>query len=129
MVELKARCLCGSVRIVCRGDVRVVGHCHCESCRRATSSPITTFFTMAKSDVTMSGDSLRQIESSPGVHRSFCGHCGSPLAYEANKRPEEIDLYVASLEEGYALEVQEHWHWEERVSWLHVQDDLPKKEG
>ncbi|MCL6708415.1 GFA family protein [Pseudomonas sp. R2.Fl] len=128
MVELKARCLCGDVRIVCDGEILSSGHCHCESCRRTTSAAVASFFVMRKEDVAISGGSLRSFESSPGVRRSFCGRCGSPVAYEGFKRPDQIDLYVASLEEGYAVEVKEHWFWGERVSWLHVEDDLPKSE-
>lgn len=128
-MALSGHCLCGAVRFSTRGLVRSAGHCHCESCRRATSSPITTFFTVPRDGTELSGESLRFFASSPGVRRGFCGTCGSPMSFETERRPEEIDLYVASLDAGLSVPVREHWHWDERVDWLHVQDDLPKSEG
>lgn len=126
MPELTGRCMCGSVRFTVRGEVLASGHCHCESCRRITSSPLTTFFTARRGEVEIAGATLRHYASSPGVSRGFCDRCGSPMSYESERRPDEIDLYVASLTPGLAVNIREHWHWAERVDWLHVVDDLPK---
>jgi hypothetical protein len=105
------------------------GHCHCESCRRATSSPITTFFVVRRSDVAFTGETFRHYPSSPGVSRGFCGRCGSPMSYETERRPDQIDLYMASLDAGQSVPIREHWHWEEHLVWLNVVDDLPRHEG
>jgi len=51
------------------------------------------------------------------------------MSFETEERPEEIDFFVASLCDGLSVPVGEHWHWEERVDWLTVADDLPKGEG
>ena len=126
---LSGHCLCGGVRFRTPGPVRSSGHCHCESCRRAASSPITTFMTVARDSATLEGESLRFYASSPGVRRGFCGNCGSPMSFETNRRPDDIDFYVASLDEGLSIPIREHWHWDERVDWLQVVDDLPKSEG
>ena len=126
MQNQTGRCLCGAVRFRFSGEVLASGHCHCESCRRATSSPVTTFFTVAKQGIAFSGDDYRFYASSPSVRRGFCGRCGSPLSYENEQRPEEMDIYVASLDPGGDFDIKEHWHWAERVSWLHCDDDLPK---
>lgn len=128
-MAFSGHCLCGDVRFRTAGLVRTSGHCHCESCRRATSSPVTTFFTVPREGTELAGESLRYYASSPGVRRGFCGNCGSPMSFETERRPEDIDLYVASLDTGLSLPIREHWHWEERVDWLHVDDDLPKSEG
>ena len=37
------RCLCGDIRYEYRGAPLKILHCHCESCRRHTSSPVATF--------------------------------------------------------------------------------------
>ena len=37
------RCLCGDIRYEYRGTPVKILHCHCESCRRHTSSPVATF--------------------------------------------------------------------------------------
>jgi hypothetical protein len=127
-MELSGHCLCGGVRYRTSRFLRA-GHCHCESCRRATSSPLTTFFTVLREGTEFGGESLRHYASSPGVRRGFCGTCGSPMSFETEERPEEIDFFVASLSDGLSVPVGEHWHWEERVDWLTVADDLPKGEG
>ncbi|THV13622.1 GFA family protein [Rhizobium rhizophilum] len=126
---LSGHCFCGGVRFRTSGFVRTSGHCHCESCRRATSSPVTTFFTVPREGTDLAGESLRYYASSPGVRRGFCGNCGSPMSFETERRPDDIDLYVASLDEGLSVPIREHWHWDERVDWLHVADDLPKSKG
>ncbi|PYB71342.1 GFA family protein [Rhizobium wuzhouense] len=126
---LSGHCLCGGVRFTARGLVRASGHCHCESCRRATSSPITTFFTVPREGTELTGESLRFYASSPGVRRGFCATCGAPMSFETERRPGDIDLYVASLDAGLSIPIREHWHWDERVDWLHVDDGLPKSGG
>ena len=127
-MNLTGRCLCRSLTFDVTGDILRTGHCHCESCRRATSSPVTTFFCVATADVAFRGDTLRHYASSPGVRRGFCNGCGSPMSFETDGRPGEIDLYVASLDDATGVEITQHWYWNERVSWLHCEDDLPKRE-
>lgn len=67
--------------------------------------------------------------SSPGVRRRFCGTCGSPVAFEADHYPGEIHFYAALLDDHADFAPQQHVHWEERVDWLHLSDDLTKTEG
>ncbi|WLS08064.1 GFA family protein [Shinella sumterensis] len=127
-MNLTGHCLCRSLAFEVTGDILRTGHCHCESCRRATSSPVTTFFCVATADVAFRGDTLRHYASSPGVRRGFCNGCGSPMSFETEGRPGEIDLYVAALEDATGVEITQHWYWNERVSWLRCEDDLPKRE-
>ena len=42
------RCLCGAIRYEYYGEPTLITHCHCESCRRQTSSPMTTFIIVPK---------------------------------------------------------------------------------
>lgn len=127
-MNLTGHCLCRSLAFEVTGDILRTGHCHCESCRRATSSPVTTFFCVATADVAFRGDTLRHYASSPGVRRGFCNGCGSPMSFETEGRSGEIDLYVAALEDATGVEITQHWYWNERVSWLRCEDDLPKRE-
>lgn len=50
------------------------------------------------------------------------------MSFETEGRPGEIDLYVAALEDATGVEITQHWYWNERVSWLRCEDDLPKRE-
>lgn len=40
---MTGRCLCRAIRYECTGEPILIAHCHCKSCRRQTSSPVTTF--------------------------------------------------------------------------------------
>lgn len=125
MSILRGHCLCRAIRFEIEGAPSWCGHCHCESCRRSTSSPITTFVTLRRELVQISGTPA-VYESSPGVKRSFCGTCGSPISFETNTRPNEIDLYAASLVHPEAVTPESHVHHAERVSWMNLDDDLPR---
>ena len=131
---LSGHCLCGGVRFRTTGLVRASGHCHCESCRRAASSPVTTFFTVPRKGTELSGESLRYYASSPGVRRGFCGNCGSPMSFETERRPEDIDLYVASLDDGLSVRELQDFTREKLAQHefpriVEFVDELPKSEG
>ncbi|WP_119166875.1 GFA family protein [Algihabitans albus] len=129
MQRKTGRCLCGAVRFAYSGSEIWCGHCHCESCRRATSSLMTTFVGLPRSAVTFSGAAPRVYLSSPGVRRLFCGTCGSPLAYQSDRWPDEIHLYAASLSGPEEVTPQFHAHFQEHLPWLELADPLPHNAG
>lgn len=122
----KGRCLCGAVRYEYDGDPVMIAHCHCESCRRATSSPVATFVLVRRDAVRFTGAAPVAFQSSPGVVRSFCGTCGSPISYHTDRRPEILDLYAGTLEQPNGLGVRFHVHTGEQLDWFEVLDDLPR---
>ena len=123
------RCLCGAVTFRFEGTPRWQGHCHCESCRKGCSAPMTSFIGVADGAGTWTGKTPRMYESSPGVRRYFCPTCGSQMAYEADKFPGEIHFYAASLDDPAAYAPTFHVFAEEAVPWLEVEDNLPRYKG
>lgn len=120
------QCLCGGIKFEAAGKPRWVAYCHCASCRRHTASPITCFVNFRTEDVRFSGTPATY-ESSPGVTRSFCRNCGTPIAYQTAKRSDEIDIYVNVFDEPERYPPDSHVFYAEHVPWLDVHDDLPRK--
>ena len=125
----KGHCLCGQVTYEYRGPRKWAGHCHCESCRRNCSAPVAAFFGVDRNDFQWTGARPAVYESSPGVRRLFCGRCGSPMAFESDRFPEEIHLYAASLDDPAAYVPQSHVHCAEQLPWFDVRDELPRHPG
>lgn len=120
-------CLCGACRFELSAPPRWVGHCHCESCRRATASPFTTWMGQADGTWRFVGDQPVTYASSPGTERGFCGRCGTPLFYRSQRFPGETHFYAALLDDPGAVQPQAHYHSAERLAWVHLADDLPRK--
>lgn len=124
--DLTGRCLCGAVTWRTPGPVLWAGHCHCSSCRRATSAPFTSFFGVARDSVTWQGD-LSTLESSGGtVWRKFCPQCGTQMTYQSTRWPDETHLYAATLDDPAQFEPKAHFHYSEKLPWVKIGDDLPK---
>ncbi len=123
------RCLCGDITFEFSGEPNWVAHCHCESCRRNTSSPVTTFLGVPYTCFRYTSGTPSVYRSSPGVRRSFCGSCGSPVAFESEEFPEEIHLYVAALTDPEEFVPRGHVHTGEQLSWFEVDDNLPRFEA
>ena len=119
-------CLCGALRFAARGKPLWVAHCHCRSCRRNTGSAFATFVGYKQGQVRIVKGALQSYASSPGVVRSFCGTCGTPLSYAAERYPGEIHLYVSTLDRPEAFEPGAHVHVGEQLPWLHLDDGLPR---
>ena len=121
----KGHCLCGQLRFEAAGEPQWVAYCHCASCRRHTASPVACFVNFRSKKVNVSGDRTLY-ESSPGITRSHCGICGTPLAFETAQRPGEIDLYLNAFDHPESLPPQEHSFFEEHIPWFDTRNDLPR---
>jgi hypothetical protein len=120
-------CLCGAVRFTFDpAGVLWRGHCHCESCRRATSSPFTSWLTVRNSAWRWTGSAPEIYRSSIAARRYFCPTCGSPMASATTQRPNETDFYAASLENPADFAPESHAHFAEKLPWVHLSDKLPR---
>jgi hypothetical protein len=119
-------CLCGAVRFEAEGEPLSTSLCHCESCRRHSGGVAAPFATFRKGAVWWSGAERVRYRSSPPVVRSFCGRCGSPLAYEHDGSAEEIDLYLGVFDDPAHFPVRMHVHYGERVGWFDTTDRTPR---
>ncbi len=105
-----------------------VAHCHCHSCRRNTGSALATFVGIAREGFRYTQGTPGTYASSPGVTRSFCAACGTPLAYEAERFPGEIHLYISTLDNPEDFEPRSHVFFTEKIPWFDTADHLPRFE-
>ena len=120
------RCLCGAVTWATQADALWSGHCHCDSCRRATSAPMISFFGVPRDSVTWTGTLAENKTSGGTVTRQFCAACGTQMTYQADIWPDETHLYAATMDDPSQFKPQAHFHYAERLPWLVIDDDLPK---
>ena len=128
-IQATGRCLCGNIRFQVQGDPIWIAHCHCQSCRRNTGSAVATFIGYHPERVIYEVDNRQFYESSPGVRRGFCGKCGTPMSYEADKYPDELHLYVSTMDEPNQFVPEYHVFHAEHIPWFEVADDLPRYDG
>lgn len=79
MGELKGQCMCGAVTVTATRAELVVRACHCDMCRRWTSSMYMSVPTKSGS-ITITGPA-KTFRSSDWAERGFCDTCGSALWY------------------------------------------------
>jgi hypothetical protein len=123
------RCLCGDLRYQFEGDPLWQSYCHCESCRRHTSSPVAAFIGLDVRLFRYTHGTPATFASSPDAKRGFCGRCGSPMSFEGAKWPGEIHIYVGTLSDPAAFVPTAHFHTSEQLPWFHIADGLPRNLG
>jgi hypothetical protein len=99
MNEARGGCLCGAIRYQVTGAPSSSIICHCRTCRKASGAPSVGWLTFDRAHFTVLAGLPRCFVSSPGVERTFCATCGTPLTYANEKTPEEIDVTTVSLDE------------------------------
>lgn len=125
--ETTGRCQCGACGFAFVGAPAWVGHCHCESCRRAASAPFTTYVGVSHGAWRWTGATPTVWESSPGQRWHRCPTCGSLMAYASEKSALAHEIhFMRALIEAPGLTPTERYHWDERVDWAPVSDDLRK---
>lgn len=118
-------CLCGTVRYRVRGEPVRVTHCHCLDCRRSSGAAFVTWAEFALADFVFSMGEPAQNSSAPGVLRTFCRRCGTPLTY-LREGGETIDVTVCSMDDPTAVSPQDHIWTVRQLPWVRLDDALPR---
>ncbi|SDE33017.1 GFA family protein [Ruegeria marina] len=120
MTELHGQCMCGAVTVSATATRDALSACHCDMCRRWTSSMLITF--QAEPGYAALGP-IQVYQSSDWAERAFCGQCGSALWYRitapgqmhgqthmaaglfenAGGNALKLELYIDKKPEGYAF--------------------------
>lgn len=114
-------CLCGAVRYRINGPLKAFTHCHCRKCQKAHGAAFATYASAPASRVEIDAepDVLQGFESSPGVTRTFCGRCGSPLFWSDARGTfaDWISIAVGTLDSPVQPEKQRQSCVETKVGW------------
>ena len=113
-------CRCGAVRYRAEGKPRWVAHCHCADCRKQTSAGYATWLGYEKSTVAWSKGAPKPFESSPGTHRGFCAHCGTPLFFTSPRWADEIHILAGTLDDPQSIAPRAHTYLIDAVPWAHI---------
>lgn len=124
MSSRSGHCLCKAVRFQTTGEPKWVAFCHCESCRRATSSPVAAYVSFRVDQVAFIGEAPATFRSSPGVERAFCGRCGSPIWYRNDDLAGDVHLFLASFEDDWNWQPEKHDFYSEHLPWMTRGDSL-----
>ncbi|HJT99023.1 MAG TPA: GFA family protein, partial [Rhodanobacteraceae bacterium] len=63
--------------------------------------------------------------SSPHIERTFCGDCGTSLAYCSERRPDVVDILTATLDAPEAYPPDREIWLGEKIPWDLVDASLP----
>jgi hypothetical protein len=121
-------CLCGAVRYRLTGPPIIAGSCHCRTCRKASSAPELPFAQFPSAVFTLTKGYPATYRSSAPVTRSFCRHCGSPLTYRHDAKPDFLDVMICSLDDPDAIAPTFHVWTSHKPRWAMIADDLPAHE-
>lgn len=118
-------CGCGAVRFTARAEPTWRSYCHCADCRKATGAPVAAFVGFAEEAVTFTGEARHSFRNGP-IERSFCGRCGSPLDYRDENLPGEIYVHLGVMDEPERFAPTLHAFESQRLSYLKIDDGLPR---
>lgn len=121
-------CLCGGVRYQIEGEVSELIACHCSRCRKATGTAFATVLLTPVAGLRLlQGESLiREFESSPGVFRVFCSHCGSPLYSRRPSQPDVVKVRAGTLDTPLPGKIAQHIYVASKATWYELCDSAPR---
>lgn len=115
--NISGRCLCGAVTVQAQMSEPVLRACHCDMCRRHTSSMFMSLGADPES-IVIDGPA-KSYRSSDWAERGFCEVCGSTLWYgtvhdgarnlaaglfdDAAGAKMKVEFFVDGIPQGYAL--------------------------
>lgn len=122
----RGRCFCGSTSWEYQGDPTWSCYCHCDDCRRNCAAPVVGWLGVPMDRFRWTGQTVKTLESSKRVFRHFCPDCGTPMGFEADHYPGDMQLYAATMDQPEAFAPEFHVFWDSKLPWLPIKDDLPK---
>jgi hypothetical protein len=122
-------CLCRSVQYQILDDIIGMGYCHCHNCQKFTGSAFNPAIWIAYRQLVWQRgeESLSKYESTPGIFRYFCKHCGSSLATVAPEH-DLASVCAGTLDADPGIKPAVHIHTASRAPWYDILDDLQQHE-
>lgn len=108
---------------------KTVTYCHCTDCRRITGAPVAAFAAFDENAVSLKPASEKSVTVNPGVTRTFCENCGTPLTGRYDYLPGTIYIALGILDQAEQLAPELHDHESNRLSWLNIVDDCKRCPG
>ena len=87
---------------------------------------MVAWVTFARAGFVLTGDEPVRYRSSPGVVRSFCGRCGTPVCYARDDEPETLDVTTISLDRADELPPADHTWVGDSLAWIQSIEALPR---
>lgn len=127
----KGSCLCGAVGYEITGSLGPIVLCHCSRCRKANGSAFGAVSPVAAADfrIVKGQESLRSYRTDAGVHRVFCGNCGSPIIGKRDSAPETVRVRIGTLDTPVETKISAHIYVGSKAEWYEILDDLPQHEA
>lgn len=122
---MQGGCFCGSIRYAAEDLPFHETNCHCSICRRTSGAPFVAWFSVPKARFRLLAGEPKRFRSSAKATRSFCSSCGTPLTFELDDFPGEIDVTLCSLDNPEAVLPKDHTWTRSSLSWIKLADGLP----
>ena len=121
-------CLCGGITYRIDGELSDFGYCHCRSCRKASGTAYAANSGVDRANVSLSDSRsyLREYESSPGMIRTFCSNCGSPIFAYRTVSPGIIRIRLGTLDTPIDKRAKAHTFVSHKASWDNIEGELPQ---
>ena len=124
--SVQGGCFCGAVRYEAQATALLGSMvCHCRTCRRVAGAPAVAWVTFSAQRFRFTQGQPAAFNSSPGVRRTFCPACGTPLTYALVAAPSELDVTTCSLDHPEAFPPTHHSWLSHNLPWLRFGDGLP----
>jgi hypothetical protein len=119
-------CLCGAVRFEVAAEPTASGYCHCRICQRSTGAPLLAWISFPLDAMRYtSGQPKRYLSSAQGT-REFCAECGTQIAFRQIDGGTTAEINTGAMDDPDAYPPREHIWCESALTWLNIQDDLPR---
>ena len=119
---------CGGVSMNASSVMDFAVYCHCDDCRRATGAPVLASVGIERAAVTWVNDATLARHTIDTATRLFCRECGSPIAQEHESKNDITFFNTGFMDNPEAYPPQYHTFAGQQLSWLALNDDLPKVE-
>ncbi len=103
--------------------------CHCSDCKRWTGSPAPAFAAFENNALSFTPERAAPVVTNTGVARWNCIKCGSPIAATFDYLPDQTYVPLGLIDQADSLPAQVHCHAEQRLPWLHIDDDIERLNG
>jgi hypothetical protein len=125
-IAITGGCLCRAIRYRAEAEPQARSLCHCRTCRLAAGAPSLAWTIFSAASFAFTAGTPVRFQSSAGIWRTFCGQCGTALAYQRDDQPQTIDATTASLDDPDAYPPAVEIWTSQKLAWESLNGTIPQ---